>query len=216
MKILIVQTGFIGDVILSTPVFYNLKKIYPQAKITLLTTKEAFPLMKMQESLDTVKVFDKRQTKKGLKGIQEMAKELANENFDAVFSLHKSFRTALLLKLSKIPHRYGFKESKLNFLYTGVSARDYTHEALRNLAILKNINVNIEKISQDLQLNFDEETRVEVEKLLAEVSTEKLIGIAPGSVWATKRWTTAGFSEAAQHFSDKGFRVVLLGGPSDE
>jgi heptosyltransferase-2 len=38
-KILVIQTAFIGDVILATPVISELKRIYPESKIDFLLRK---------------------------------------------------------------------------------------------------------------------------------------------------------------------------------
>lgn len=218
MKILIVQTGFIGDVILSTPVFSNLRKTYPQAEIHLMTTPESRSLYDADRNLDLVFAFDKRGEHAGWKGFWQMQNILKQEKYDLVFSLHKSYRTSLLLFLSRIPERYGFKEAKLNFLYSKTISRNkYSHDALRNLAILENINLNIKELDSQLKLNFSDQTLAEVKKVLSFLNPEqKTVGLAPGSVWATKRWTKEGFAETARRLYEQGYQIVLVGGPSDK
>jgi heptosyltransferase-2 len=57
-----------------------------------------------------------------------------------------------------------------------------------------------------------------VERLLGAAGVageEPLAGLCPGSVWATKRWPTAGYAEVGRRLVGQGFRVVLLGGPGD-
>src|SRR5438034_909514 len=44
---------------------------------------------------------------------------------------------------------------------------------------------------------------------------EPLVGIAPGSVWATKRWTPTGFAAVAAALDAEGARCVLLGSSAD-
>jgi len=44
---------------------------------------------------------------------------------------------------------------------------------------------------------------------------QKKVGIAPGSVWATKRWTVSGFKELVSLLENKGIKIFLIGGPGD-
>src|SRR5690349_9766178 len=97
MKILVVQTGFLGDVVLSTPVLTNLRAMYPRAEIAMMTTPEAKPLVEFHPALNKVIVFDKRGEHRGVGGFLEMRRRLREENFSIVLSLHKSARTAALL-----------------------------------------------------------------------------------------------------------------------
>ena len=49
----------------------------------------------------------------------------------------------------------------------------------------------------------------------SELGDRPLLGVAPGSVWATKRWTSKGFAEVIESFHNEGYAVVLIGGPGD-
>ena len=52
--------------------------------------------------------------------------------------------------------------------------------------------------------------------LVDEKHKMKKIALFPGSVWATKKWTTQGFSNLAQKLIQHGFEVTLMGSPSDQ
>src|SRR5258708_1656259 len=88
LKILIVQTGFLGDVVLSTPVFSLLREKYPTAELTAITTPEAKKLLEFHPELTRVIAFDKRGQHAGLNGLREFSAQLRAERFDKVFSLH--------------------------------------------------------------------------------------------------------------------------------
>ncbi|MCJ7773738.1 MAG: hypothetical protein MUP22_11475, partial [Desulfobacterales bacterium] len=72
MKILLVQTSFLGDTILSTPVIAGLKKIYPDAKIWMMTTPLSSQLVIRDPLLEGVITFDKRGTDAGFRGLLNM------------------------------------------------------------------------------------------------------------------------------------------------
>ena len=214
-NILILQTGFIGDVILTTPVISVLKEYYPDASINLITTPVAAELFKSDKRLSKIIPFDKRKKYSGIRGFFSFLKIIRENRFDAVFSLHKSFRTSLLMLFSGIPLRYGFKESKLSSVYTKVSSRkSYKHDVLRNLAILKNIGLKVEEISRPMSLQFDSKALNKVNDLIKDLRNKNIIAVAPGSVWKTKRWTEEGFSKLITALIED-YSVILVGGKGD-
>ncbi len=216
MKILVVQTGFLGDVVLSTPVLTNLRVMFPNSEIHMLTTPEAKPLVEHHPAISGVIVFDKRGDHRGIAGFLAMRRRLREENFSIVLSLHKSARTALLLFLSGIGERYGFREAALPFLYTRTVRRKHLpHEALRNLVILENLGAKLSKLDSRLVIGIPPAALAEADALLGE-HAGNVVGIAPGSVWATKRWTASGFASVGEELLATGARIVLLGGPKDK
>jgi len=212
-----VQTGFIGDVILSSPVISALKKVYPDSEISLLTTPLASDLYKTHKDLKEVLVFDKRKTQKGIFGIFSMASELRAKSYDVVYSLHKSSRTSALLFLSGIKKRYAFKESKLNFLYSKVAPRsDLKHDALRNLAILRVHDLKPEDHACPMSLGQSASAKEKALDIISSLKGKKIVVIAPGSVWATKRLPVETFLETSLKCLDAGYGVVFIGGPDDK
>lgn len=216
MNLLVVQTGFLGDIILSSPVWTNLRARFPEAFIAVLTTPEGVPLVRGHDAVDEVIAFDKRKTHSGLRGLMTMASLLRERRFDKVFSLHKSVRTAALLRLAGIPERIGFREAAGRLFYTKTVPRKHLpHEALRNTAILQALGEPLSAFETRLSLPVSETAEARADALLGSLRNERLVGIAPGSVWETKRWTVQGFAAVAEEMIEMGYRVVLLGGPKD-
>lgn len=215
MKVLLVQTSFIGDVVLSTPVITNLRTLYPDAEIVTLTTPIAEELWKFHPAVSKTLVFDKRGCDAGVRGFLRMAQMLRAEKFDIVFSLHKSLRTSLLLLAAGIPLRYGFSEAVGSFLYSQTKPRsEFSHDVLRNLAIFRVLGREPGDLNQRLEIFRPETVKREVTAMLGG-QAKPLLGLAPGSVWPTKRWTPEGFAEVANEYSKRGYQVVLIGGPMD-
>ena len=214
-KILVIQTGFLGDVVLSTPVFTQLRKLYPDSSIVLLTTPGAAPMLQGHSALDEVLSYDKRKSDSGIGGLFRMASRLRKYKFSKVVSLHKSHRTALLVAMLGAKKTIGFREASLSFLYSSCATRaEYQHEVQRNLAILKPLGVEPEQSSCPMSLPVLDEAAAQASELLAGAG-KRAIAVAPGSVWATKRWTVEGFASVSDAFLRKGFSVVLIGGPDD-
>ena len=215
MKILLVQTSFLGDTILSTPVIAALKKLYPEAELWMMTTPAASCLVERDPLLAGVIPFAKRGAEKGVGGLFRMARRLRAMRFDRVYSLHRSARTSLLLFLSRIPHRIGFSQARLSFLYhrTRYRPRDL-HDVWRNLALVAGEKPEIE-LPDRLRLfpPAIDQLKPEIRRLLPEPGRYALL--VPGSAWETKRWSTQGFREVARWLIEQGIEVVLNGSPEE-
>ena len=137
-KILIIQTAFLGDVILATPVVSELKKIYPNSQIDFLVKKGNESLLSNSPHLHSVLLFDKSKGK--LKSMIRLIRKFRKTKYDLVINLHRFGSSGILAGLSKGKKRYGFKKNPFSFLYTkkfGHTIRDGTHEVERNLSIIK-------------------------------------------------------------------------------
>jgi len=214
MRILIVQTGFLGDIILSTPVIKGIKDLYPDSRIFFLTTPAGRLLIENDPLVDQVIVYDKRGKEKGLKGIFLTAKKITDLKFDRVYSLHKSFRTSIMLFLADISHKTGFKKAKLSFIYNVRETRNSEdHDAIRNLSILSS-ETDISLLKQDLRLFPPKEDSVNPE--LKSLKKSKYLLLSPGSAWKTKMWHAKGYNETARYFEKKGYFVVVTGSAAEK
>ena len=215
MKILLVQTSFLGDTVLSTPVIGAIHSAFPAAGLWMMTTPASAELVQQDPLLEGIIPFDKRGREAGIIGIFRMAARLKSMNFDMAYVLHRSYRTAILLQLSRIRVRIGFKDAKLSRLYTETRPRNLaSHDVLRNLSLVKN-EFPVKFQNTELRL-FPPKKQDINEKILTSVRAAKNpIVLVPGSVWATKRWRWEGFRETARHFIQRGNSVIIIGGSED-
>ena len=117
-NILLINWGGIGDEILFMPVIDSLKKEYKNAKITLALEPRSACITQLCPLIDEVIKTDIKAS--GIKKYFNMLKFLFNvrqKKFDIVISSGKSPLVAILLFLTGIAERIGFK-SKTSFLLT--------------------------------------------------------------------------------------------------
>ena len=211
MRILLVQTSFLGDTILSTPLIAGLKNLYPEAELWMMTTPAAATLVKRDPLLAGVIPFAKRGSESGIKGLLRQAAQLRKLKFAMAYSLHRSARTSLLLALSRIPIRIGFKSAKLAFLYSETRTRPTDlHDVRRNLALLNQGSLKT-RLPDQLRLFAPEKSELPA-ALQAKLPTPgTYILMVPGSAWETKRWSTTGYHQVAEYLLKKGWPVVLMG-----
>lgn len=219
MRFVVAQTSFLGDVVLSTPVFAALRQHYPTAYITAWVRPETAAVLAMHPSVDAVLTDDKRGSERGF-GSLRVVEKLRSGDFDIAVALHKSFRTAWMLAAAGISWRIGFRQSPGWFLYHRRVWRDPArHDVERNLSILAGLGLDPEAERLRPFVACPPEAAAQFQALLARhdvPADARLIGVAPGSAWATKRWTVEGYAallERVRH--DVGAVPVLLGAPSD-
>ncbi len=142
MRILIAQTSFLGDVVLSTPVFAAVRRHYPEAHITVLVRPETAGILDGHPHVDAVLTDDKHNSERGLGNLRVLRKLRAGR-FDMVLALHKSLRTAWLLAAAGIPRRIGFRQSAgWPLFHRRVRFDPARHAVERNLAILTGCDID--------------------------------------------------------------------------
>src|SRR3989442_14731817 len=135
--LLVVQTSFLGDVVLPTPLVSALRRRLAPRRLALLVRPDGVPLVAGHPDVDQVLVDDKRGADRGVLGWLRTARRLRAERFEIAVSPHRSLRTALVLAAARIPRRVGFRESRGAFLYHVRVPRDHRrHDVERNLALL--------------------------------------------------------------------------------
>ncbi|RJQ76881.1 MAG: glycosyltransferase family 9 protein [Desulfobacteraceae bacterium] len=216
MRILLVQTSFLGDTILSTPVISGIKQLYPQSDLWMMTTPLSADLVRRDPLLSGVISFDKRNKDAGICGLLRMSRRLNLMRFDRVYSLHRSYRTSLLLWLARIPLRIGCTDAKGRFIYHRLRKRDFgQHDVIRNMSILEG-ETALDPDSMNMRLFVPpwHEIGTEVRACLPPSGTYAVL--VPGSAWRTKMWHWQGFREVAGYLLDRNLSVVLLGSQQDQ
>jgi len=215
MRILIVQTSYLGDTILSTPVIAGIHRLYPLAELWMMTTPAATGLVHRDPLLKGVIAFDKRKQTAGLAGLLRMGQNLRKMRFDRAYALQRSYRTALTLLASGIPHRTGFRNAKLPLIYhTRQTRRPSDHDVLRNLSILTG-EAPIAEFDTRLRLYPPPRADLGPDAKHVLAQDKPLALLVPGSAWPTKMWYWEHYRTVAAHFINQGYTVALLGGPAD-
>jgi heptosyltransferase-2 len=218
-RLLVAQTGFLGDVVLTTPLIAALRNKLRPESLTVLTTPQAKPLLEQHPAVDGVLVDAKRGEGRGLLGLLHTARRLRHQRFTLAVAPHKSLRTALLLMLAGIPQRVGFRHSAGWFLYHRTALRDpQRHEVERILCLMRAFGIEPEECRSKPQLAYGEAARRNGQALLRAAgvtATEPVFVVCPGSVWPTKRWTVEGYASLVDHLARDYGKVLICGGPDD-
>lgn len=213
-----VQTSFLGDVILTTPLFHELARRGP---VDVLVTKAAAPLLAHHPAVRDVIVFDKRGGDRGLGGIRRMTQRLAQRDdgspreIGTAYFAQMSLRSALVPWLARIPVRVGWSASKPGrvFYTRRVPYAKDAHHAARCWALAFPDGVPADAVMPMPSLHPGVVERAAVDDIVnAATDTRPLVAVSPGSVWGTKRWPY--YPQLAAALAAEA-RVVVLGGPDE-
>jgi len=218
-KVLIVQTAFIGDVVLATPLIRVVKKYIPEAEIHFITIPSSQNVVETLPYLDKLWIYDKRDKDSGLINLVKYALKLRKENFQLALVPHRSLRSAFLVFMAKIPRRIGFNRSTGSFLFTDrVIYPGHLHEVERNLTLLHPLSISVsEKIPPDIYPDDNDRRVVETWLGVVGMNEKKsFITIAPGSIWFTKRWPTKYWSQLTELLHEKNYPCAIIGSVDDK
>ena len=212
--IAIFQTSFIGDSVLTTPLIQKTAKLFPQAKIVVITRPQTEDIFRPMKEVSQIILNDKKGWNK-IAGVWKTARAIKKTNADILLVPHRSFRSALIAWLSDVPVRIGFTSSEGWFFYTKTVPFSWMiHDAERNLSLLQGI-VKEKFTAEKLNMRYAPSAEENVERLIKDFNLEgkTLVGVHAGSAWPTKCWPMEYFVQLISRLqTELGVQVVLVGG----
>ena len=208
-KILLIQTAFIGDVILSTPLIANLHKQFPNIQIDYLVKKGNEELLSGHPNVNKVFLFDK-----GNKwvSLRENIRLIRQEKYDTIVNLHRYASSGLICALSGARQKIGFKKNPFSFLYSKSykhAIGNGEHEVDRNLSLIASFcDITIRKPS--LYPSNEDYTFV------SKFQDNAYYCLAPASIWFTKQAPISTWLKLIEKLSDSDHAIFLMGGPNDK
>lgn len=208
------QTSFIGDIVLTTAAIKALHQNMPQMRQHMVTTPTGARILKDHPHLASIHVFSKREGPLSpMLRVRSSLKKQKLPRSTIILQTHKSLRSTILSKVLGFPlHTY--KETIGSCLATKTISRVAVfHEADRISLLLETLGIPREQFLGTRPFLPKANLPKVADGILSGINW---IGIAPGSVWATKRWPVSKFATLAQIQLDKdNTGIVLLGGEDD-
>ncbi len=207
-RILLIQTAFLGDVILATPVIAELKRLFPTTEISILVKKGNESLLENNPHIEEVFTFEKSKGK--YKEILRLVRTFRKLQFDLAINLHRFGSSGLITMLSGAKKTIGFAKNPFSFAYSKRlphAIGDGTHEVARNLSLIKEFG-SVALRRPELYPSQANKERINP------YAQGQFFCFAPASVWFTKQLPIEKWIELAVKKSAEG-TVYLLGGKQD-
>ena len=211
---LVIQTSFLGDVILTTPLIRELAKRGP---VDVLVTPQGAAVLANNPDIRTVIPYDKRGTYGSALNLWQTVRELRSRRpYDAAYLAQGSFRSGLLAVMTGAKQRIGFASSTGRALYTlQLPYRPDRHHAERLWSLAMSECADPPTPDQIRpRLYPSDEERLIVDRMLRRAGSleEPFVALAPGSAWGTKRWPY--YVDLAKRTSGYA-RIAIIGSKSD-
>jgi heptosyltransferase-2 len=211
------QTAFLGDAVLTLPLIQALGARYPEAELHLFTRSGVDALFTAQKELASVRAFAKRGPQRGLFAARDLGRRLAAECFDLWISPHVSMRSAYIARAVGAPVRIGFRAPWYQWLaYTHLVDRrfDELHETERLMQL--GLPLELDATPPKPRLDLTPEGVARADEIFAGLPKGRILGIHPGSTWATKCWPREYFADIARRALAAGLVVLLFAGPGEK
>lgn len=230
MKILVRGTNWVGDAVMSIPALRELRRIFPDAKISLHTRSWAEEVFCDASFIDEIISFDRG--KWAVKDVYENSQFLREDSFDLAVLLPNSFESALTTFLTRIPRRFGYNKDARGLLLTDPIAvpewKDRRHEVFYYLHLIGEVERRIlgrdtlAQIEPDVTLEISDLRKAAARELLATAAAgidpaNKTVALGVGSTNSrAKRWPVDRFARLSDRLqTELGASVVLVGSKED-
>jgi heptosyltransferase II len=207
-KILIIQTAFIGDVVLATALIEKIKVFHPSAIIDVLVRKGNESLLLNNPNINAVLVWNKKESK--LKNLFSILQQIRKTKYDKVINAQRFFATGLLTAFSKATEKIGFDKNPLSIFFTTKvlhiisTTPPYRHEVERNNDLIKHFTDDKLSLPKLYPSNTDYES-------VQQYTAQPFVTMTPSSVWFTKKFPFEKWIELIDKFPST-YKIFLLGG----
>ncbi len=210
-KILVIQTAFIGDVVLVTGLLEDLHIQYPEALIDILVRKGNEALMNGHPFVNEVLIWNKKAYK--YKHLYKVIQQIRDKKYNLVINVQRFAATGLITLFSGAQQTIGFDKNPFSDLFTKRIKHIFSkgdivlHEVERNFQLIENPTHKIAS-KPKLYPSKEDKTAIDI------YNNDPYICIAPASVWFTKQFPIAKWIAFLQVLPQN-YQVYLLGAPSD-
>lgn len=215
-QILVIQTAFLGDAVLTLPMIQKLKEKYPICFITVLCIPSTKEIFESSAFVDNIIIFDKKFRQKSFYEMVKLIRLVRSRKFTIIYSPHRSYRSTLITFFSGAKSTFGFDIAAMSYLYKKqIKYQRNQHEVARNLNLIGyDISDNNWKILPEI--NIDPKIINKISNLPLVKENNKIAAIAPGSVWNTKVYPHEYFIEIIKTLIGNNYFIILIGGGEDE
>jgi heptosyltransferase-2 len=225
-RVVVRGTNWVGDSVMSVPALRALRKVLPEAEITLVLRPSAKGLFAEADFINEVLVYDRRNAFSVFPQIREWRRR----QFDLAVLFQNAFEAALIPMLAGIPLRLGYAtEARQAMLTHPVALPDWRssrHEVFYYLYLVTALEQLLYQTSTicesdpDTALDISAPRKTEAAHLLRSyglTDDRTIVAICPGSINSrAKRWPAESFADLADRLIAERRQVVIIGSKNEE
>ena len=207
-KILIIQTAFIGDVILATSLIEKVHAHFPNAQLDFLLRKGNESLLKDHPYIHKTIIWDKQGGK--YRNMWKLLGNVRKEQYDWIINIQRHATMGFFTAFSNANYKIGFDKNPFSFGFHKKVKHSFDgiHEVERNTALIADAT-DATSLKPKLYPSKTDFEKVEQYK------KEPFITISPTTVWFTKQFPIHKWKQFVNQANFTG-NIYLLGAPSDK
>jgi heptosyltransferase I len=210
-KICILRLSALGDVCHAVAMVQLIQRYYPTCEITWVIGKIEANLLSGLAGVELV-IFDK---KAGLQGYKDLRKKLKHRRFDVLLHMQVALRASLASLCIPAKIKVGFDRKRAiegQWLFTNkkIAPQTQPHVLDGFMGFANYLGIPIE--SPCWQMPISEQDILWAQSTLN--TKQPIAVISPAASKATRNWHSQGYSRIADYLSEKGFKVIICGGPT--
>lgn len=218
-RILVVGPSWVGDMVMAQSLLMTLRSRHPGCTLAVMAPGWSLPILERMPEVDEAIALDVAHGQFGWSQRRETARGLRGR-FDRAIVLPRSWKSALVPFLARIPRRTGFHGEQRYGLLTerrrlDKSVLDQTVKRFVSLGLSAEASALGGVTLPQPRLMVDADNQAALRERLG-LSTATAIGMMPGAEYGpAKQWPLAHFRALAEALVAEGFEVRVLGGPKD-
>ncbi|HMF57177.1 MAG TPA: lipopolysaccharide heptosyltransferase II [Pyrinomonadaceae bacterium] len=227
-RVVVRGTNWVGDAVMSVPALRELRRILPDAHITLATRSSSEAIFKDADFIDEILIYDRQKNPR--RALVRQIKEWRAHRFDCAVLFQNAFEAALIAFLARVPVRTGYAtQGRRSFLTHSLKRPEWynsRHEIFYYLNIVSEFekllfgSSEIEKRAPEINLEVSEARRAEAAASLRAdgiILDRPLVALCPGSTNSrAKRWPADRFAAIADKFIEEArASVIIIGSPGE-
>ena len=220
-RVVVRGTNWVGDSVMTVPALRALRRVLPNANITLAIRPGAKGIFSDADFIDDVLVYNRKSAFSVIPQIREWRRR----NFDLALLFQNAFEAALIPFLAGVPVRLGYAtESRQPLLTHPLGVPDWRssrHEVFYYLYLVTALeqmlfgSSSICESELDASLQISEKRIAEASRLLRSYGIreeDSVVAICPGSINSrAKRWPAEAYAAVADRLIESDRQVLLIG-----
>lgn len=224
-RVVVRVPNWVGDAVIAVPALRELRRVLPEAHLTLVSRPGAADVFIDADFVDEVLVYDRA----GLLTAWDQVREWRRRKFDLALLFQNAFEAAAIAFLSRVPTRMGYGTDRRGALLThplpSPAWKDERHESFYYMHVVGELErvlygtSSIENTEPRFELRVSDDRKRKAFEFLHEHGARisaPLTVLCPGSINSrAKRWPAERYAELADRLAESGADVVLIGSPGE-
>lgn len=201
--------GKIGDMVISSFMFREIKKKYPSIKIGVVTKGGAKDIISVNPYID--KIYDYGD---GISSVKKLAKEISKEKYDLLLEFYRKIKPMEIMFVNRCNVKYNMGLNKKDWKLFNISVDENIdlkwddHVSKRFVGYLKKLKFNSENIDDSYDIFFDEKRLKNLEKFKEQYKNEKIVVLNPFGASKHRKFSEVTIKKILNLLKDR--KVIIL------